>query len=155
MLCWHSDLYQLFTVCPLMPVHSLVWILFISYHLDDVIVGTISFLLVRVKLKQMELAIVRSEFADNGSGLLMRNAAALLVNSGLQHVSCAFCGCVTMFQHMLSWVICRFVGLDFLRVESCLQTIFKVWSWTVPSCWSWNSVSWSWEFHHWLLVTWQ
>jgi len=42
---------------------------FVSYHLDDVIVGTIHFLLVRIKLKQMELAIVRSEFADNGSGL--------------------------------------------------------------------------------------
>jgi hypothetical protein len=38
----------------------------LSYHLNDVIVGTISFLLVRIKLKQMELAIVRSEQTDGG-----------------------------------------------------------------------------------------
>jgi len=44
------------------------WLLCVSYHLDDVIVGTINFLLVRIKLKQMELAIVRTEFTDNGSG---------------------------------------------------------------------------------------
>jgi len=50
-------------------VTAFVWIACTSYHLDDVIVGTISFLLVRIKLKQMELAIVRNEFADNGSGL--------------------------------------------------------------------------------------
>ena len=43
------------------------------------IVGTISFLLVRIKLKQMELAIVRSEFTDSGSGLFTTSAAASLV----------------------------------------------------------------------------
>jgi len=38
------------------------------YHLKDVIVGKIYFLLVRIKLKQMELAIVRNETTDSGSG---------------------------------------------------------------------------------------
>jgi len=74
----------------------------ISYHLDDVIVGTISFLLVRIKLKQMELAIVRSEFADNGSGLSTGNTAASLVISCLQfdakHLQCCLLA-VQMYTH--------------------------------------------------------
>ncbi|KAF0755168.1 hypothetical protein AaE_005064, partial [Aphanomyces astaci] len=37
------------------------------YHLDDVVVGKVYFLLVRIKIKHMELAIVRRE--ASGSGL--------------------------------------------------------------------------------------
>ena len=38
------------------------------YHLKDVIVGKIYFLLVRIKLKYMELAIVKKEMAGTGTG---------------------------------------------------------------------------------------
>lgn len=38
------------------------------YHLQDVIIGKIYFLLVRIKIKHMELAIVRRETAGSGSG---------------------------------------------------------------------------------------
>jgi len=37
------------------------------YHLKDVIVGKIYFLLVRIKLKYMELAIVKKEMAGTGT----------------------------------------------------------------------------------------
>jgi len=67
---------------------SFVWTAHVSYHLDDVIVGTISFLLVRIKLKQMELAIVRSEFADNGSGLSTGSTDASLARCGLHTAQC-------------------------------------------------------------------
>ena len=35
------------------------------YHLKDVIVGKIYFLLVRIKIKHMELAIIKKEVAGN------------------------------------------------------------------------------------------
>ena len=39
---------------------------FIRYHLKDVIVGKIYFLLVRIKIKYMELAIVKRETTGTG-----------------------------------------------------------------------------------------
>ena len=56
----------------------------LSYHLDDVIVGTISFLLVRIKLRQMELAIVRSELTDNAA------AGLSVCLSCLSHAWCCY-----------------------------------------------------------------
>lgn len=41
------------------------------YHLKDVIVGKIYFLLVRIKIKTMELAIIRRE--TTGAGKLEEN----------------------------------------------------------------------------------
>ena len=37
-----------------------------KYHLQDVILGKIYFLLVRIKIKHMELAVIRREAAGNG-----------------------------------------------------------------------------------------
>ena len=39
------------------------------YHLKDVIVGKIYFLLVRIKIKYMELAIIKRETAGSGMRL--------------------------------------------------------------------------------------
>lgn len=39
------------------------------YHLKDVIVGKIYFLLVRIKIKHMEIAIIKRE--TTGSGILL------------------------------------------------------------------------------------
>lgn len=41
-------------------------ILFDRYHLQDVIIGKIYFLLVRIKIKHMELAIIRRESTGSG-----------------------------------------------------------------------------------------
>lgn len=41
---------------------------FFRYHLKDVIVGKIYFLLVRIKIKHMEIAIIKRE--TTGSGML-------------------------------------------------------------------------------------
>ena len=38
----------------------------VRYHLKDVILGKIYFLLVRIKIKHMELAIIRRESAGSG-----------------------------------------------------------------------------------------
>ncbi|CAM9758908.1 unnamed protein product, partial [Laminaria digitata] len=38
-----------------------------SYHLQDVVIGKIYFLLVRIKIKHMEMAIIRRETAGTGS----------------------------------------------------------------------------------------
>ena len=43
------------------------FLLFNRYHLKDVIVGKIYFLLVRIKIKHMEIAIIKRE--TTGSGL--------------------------------------------------------------------------------------
>lgn len=48
-----------------------------SYHLKDVINGRINFLLVRIKIKYMELAIVRREFA--GSGVNVQNESESII----------------------------------------------------------------------------
>lgn len=40
--------------------------LFSRYHLKDVIVGKIYFLLVRIKLKHMEIAIIKKETTGTG-----------------------------------------------------------------------------------------
>ena len=79
------------------------------YHLKDVIVGKIYFLLVRIKIKFMELAIVRKEITGSGPSLPRRHTcftvpalrsdvtaiAVLLVIVVLQicqvSVSCAQC----------------------------------------------------------------
>ena len=39
------------------------------YHLKDVIVGKIYFLLVRIKIKYMELAIIKRETTGSGKGV--------------------------------------------------------------------------------------
>ena len=41
-----------------------------KYHLKDVIVGKIYFLLVRIKIKHMELAIIKRETTGSGKGNL-------------------------------------------------------------------------------------
>ncbi|CAN0438472.1 unnamed protein product, partial [Ectocarpus sp. 13 AM-2016] len=38
-----------------------------AYHLQDVVIGKIYFLLVRIKIKHMEMAIIRRETAGTGS----------------------------------------------------------------------------------------
>jgi vacuolar protein sorting-associated protein 26 len=43
---------------------------FFRYHLKDVIVGKIYFLLVRIKIKHMELAIIRRETAGTGKYII-------------------------------------------------------------------------------------
>lgn len=48
------------------------------YHLKDVIVGKIYFLLVRIKIKTMELAIIRRE--TTGAGKLEGNRLKLACN---------------------------------------------------------------------------
>ena len=40
--------------------------LFFRYHLKDVIVGKIYFLLVRIKIKHMEVAIIKRETTGSG-----------------------------------------------------------------------------------------
>lgn len=37
------------------------------YHLKDVIIGKVSFLLVRIKIKYMELAIIKREITGSGA----------------------------------------------------------------------------------------
>lgn len=43
------------------------------YHLKDVIVGKIYFLLVRIKIKYMEIAILKRESVGNGPNLFHEN----------------------------------------------------------------------------------
>ena len=43
------------------------------YHLKDVIVGKIYFLLVRIKIKHMEIAIIKRETVGNGANMLNDN----------------------------------------------------------------------------------
>ena len=42
------------------------WYFYSRYHLKDVIVGKIYFLLVRIKIRHMELAIIKREIAGTG-----------------------------------------------------------------------------------------
>ncbi|CAM9531994.1 unnamed protein product [Chrysoparadoxa australica] len=44
-----------------------------QYHLQDVVLGKIYFLLVRIKIKHMELAIIRREAAGTGSNVFTEN----------------------------------------------------------------------------------
>jgi len=44
---------------------------FVRYHLKDVIVGKIYFLLVRIKIRHMELAIIKREIAGTGNCLFI------------------------------------------------------------------------------------
>ena len=46
-------------------IHRIV-VLCLRYHLKDVIVGKIYFLLVRIKIRHMELAIIKREIAGTG-----------------------------------------------------------------------------------------
>jgi len=41
-----------------------------KYHLNDVVIGKVYFLLVRIKIKSMELAIVKRESAGSGSNMV-------------------------------------------------------------------------------------
>jgi vacuolar protein sorting-associated protein 26 len=52
-----------------MKIHNtdLIFTLFLRYHLNDVIIGKIYFLLVRIKIKNMELEIRRRESTGSGS----------------------------------------------------------------------------------------
>jgi len=43
-----------------------------KYHLKDVIVGKIYFLLVRIKIKHMEIAIIKRETTGTGPNVLMK-----------------------------------------------------------------------------------
>ena len=49
------------------------------YHLQDTIRGTIRFLLVSIKLKHMELAVIRRE--TSGDGVAIAAAAAAMINA--------------------------------------------------------------------------
>ena len=42
----------------------------LRYHLNDVIVGKIYFILVRIKIKHMELAIIKRETTGSGMNIL-------------------------------------------------------------------------------------
>jgi vacuolar protein sorting-associated protein 26 len=44
-----------------------------KYHLKDVIVGKIYFLLVRIKIKHMEIAILKKENTGNGPNIYAEN----------------------------------------------------------------------------------
>lgn len=44
-----------------------------KYHLKDVIVGKISFLLVRIKIKHMEISILKRESISNGGNAYTEN----------------------------------------------------------------------------------
>jgi vacuolar protein sorting-associated protein 26 len=44
-----------------------------KYHLKDVIVGKIYFLLVRIKIKHMEIAILKKESTGNGPNIYAEN----------------------------------------------------------------------------------
>lgn len=62
------------------------------YHLKDVIVGKIYFLLVRIKIRYMELAIVRRETTGAGnSKKLFTNQAAGYINQCVFDVNCIAC----------------------------------------------------------------
>ena len=45
------------------------------YHLQDIIIGKVYFLLVRIKIKHMELNIIRREQAGSGESSAMRNTS--------------------------------------------------------------------------------
>ena len=49
----------------------LILYLFFRYHLKDVIVGKIYFLLVRIKIKHMEIAIIKRETTGSGKSCNM------------------------------------------------------------------------------------
>jgi hypothetical protein len=46
--------------------YSILSFVVLRYHLKDVVFGKIYFLLVRIKIKHMELAIIRREAAGSG-----------------------------------------------------------------------------------------
>lgn len=46
---------------------------FLRYHLKDVIVGKIYFLLVRIKIKHMEIAIIKRETTGSGPNTFTEN----------------------------------------------------------------------------------
>lgn len=49
------------------PLTDRTWLTNGRYHLKDVVIGKIFFLLVRIKIKHMELAIIRREVVNAGS----------------------------------------------------------------------------------------
>lgn len=48
-------------------------LLIFRYHLKDVIVGKIYFLLVRIKIKHMEIAIIKKETTGSGPNTFTEN----------------------------------------------------------------------------------
>lgn len=50
---------------------DLFWVF--RYHLKDVIVGKIYFLLVRIKIKHMEIAIIKKETTGSGPSIITEN----------------------------------------------------------------------------------
>jgi Vacuolar protein sorting-associated protein 26. len=47
-------------------VFDIFYVIYCRYHLKDVIVGKIYFLLVRIKIKNMEIAIIKRETTGSG-----------------------------------------------------------------------------------------
>ena len=63
------DRHQIFPVCP----YTSCPLFLCRYHLKDVIVGKIYFLLVRIKIRHMEIAIIRRETTGSGSNVFNEN----------------------------------------------------------------------------------
>lgn len=59
--CWQSYSMQISFI-----IHMWLVIAWCRYHLKDVIVGKIYFILVRIKIKHMEVQIIRREIAGSG-----------------------------------------------------------------------------------------
>jgi len=54
-----------------------LYVKYCRYHLKDVIVGKIYFLLVRIKIKNMEIAIIKRETTGSGWFYLYCNKGSL------------------------------------------------------------------------------
>lgn len=111
-----------------------VWFKLPRYHLKDVIVGKIYFLLVRIKLKQMELAIVRNETTDSGSGKWM----ALPWNATIGPCHSKSCALenfrsVALLKLHVSMYLSLFCVLILVYVIEILQREYILWK-RLPFC---------------------
>jgi len=62
------------------------------YHLRDVIVGKIYFLLVRIKIRHMEIQIIKRE--STGSGMKQLQRFCNVVMSFFSYSTCIYCECM-------------------------------------------------------------
>jgi vacuolar protein sorting-associated protein 26 len=57
-----------------------------AYHLQDTIIGKIHFLLVRIKIKHMELAVIRRETSGEGVAVVTGSVATQQTQSSNQNI---------------------------------------------------------------------
>lgn len=124
------------TACFLQPSFSVFVFPSDRYHLKDVIVGKIYFLLVRIKIKHMEIDIIKRETTGTGPSVYHENDTIAKYEimdgapvRGKQHF---FTISVTLMEHLLiqSESICN--------LSQCISYFRRVHSHSVIPGWLWS-----------------